>query len=171
MCTIFRPTTRTTKTISDTSESSRSSMADKSAMREYQIESYISFHSELGEHVRGATDHLYSPDDTIASESIFSDRVREPTDHVFDPNETVLCDKILSDLSDENSETVSRLHETHFGDSLSDIPRTVIHSPSLQISWPPRSFQTTGKTIFDCEQGCFVTVEEYQKKNKKKHPL
>ena len=145
-------------------------------MREYQIESYISFHTEFGEHVRGATEHLYSPDDTIASESIFSDRVREATDHVFGPNETLLCDKILSDLSDEksyteNSESVSRLHETHFGDSLSDIPRTVIHSPSLNISLPPGSHLTTGKTIFDCEQGCFVTVEEYQRRKKNKQSL
>merc|ERR1719318_508116 len=109
--TLSRPTTRTTKTISDTS----SSTADKSAMREYQIESYISFQSDISDHAREAIEHVDSPDDTIASDKIFSD----PGD--------------VTTYSD-NCDSFSRMHETHFGDSLSDISRTVIHSPS-DIPW------------------------------------
>ena len=142
---VFRPTTRTTKTISDTSESSRSSIVlDKPV-----IPSYISFQSDISDHVREATDHVYSPDVTIDSDKIFSD----PGDH------TLSCD---------DSDRSSRLHETHFGDSLSDIPRTVIHSPPGQDSLPSDSFPRTGNTIFDCELGCFISMEEYQIRQKKR---
>eukprot|EP00092_Neocalanus_flemingeri_P070795 GFUD01086924.1.p1 GENE.GFUD01086924.1~~GFUD01086924.1.p1 ORF type:complete len:574 (+),score=114.66 GFUD01086924.1:113-1834(+) len=143
--TLSRPTTRTTKTISDTSDSSRSSVAlDKSMLREYPVESYISFHSDISNHVRGANGHVYSPDVTNNSDKIFSD----PGDI------TTSCD---------NSDSFSRLHETHFGDSLSDIPRTVIHSPSVQYNLPVR-FPGTDNNIFDCELGCFITVEEYRRR-------
>ena len=146
----FRPTTRTTKTLSDTSDSSRSSMKlDKSMLREYQIPSYISFQSDISDHVREATDHVYSPDVTIDSDKIFSD-----------PGDV--------SLSCDNSDSYSKLHETHFGDSLSDIPRTVIHSPPGQDSLPSGSFPRTGNTIFDCELGCFISLEEYQRKQKER---
>ena len=119
-----RPTTRTTKTISDTSSSSCSSTADKSAMREYQIESYISFQSHFTDQAREAIDHVDSPDDTIASDKIFSDPGDVTT--YFD-----------------NCDSVSKLHETHFGDSFSDIPRTMIHSPLVQDSLPHGGHQRT----------------------------
>jgi len=160
--TLSRPTTRTTKTISDTSDSSHSSMAlDKSMLREYQIESYISFQSDISNHVREATDHVYSTHVNIDSDKISSD----PDDTIF-------------------STEHPRLHETHFGDSLSDIPRTVIHSdiprrvipsdiprtvirsPLVQESLPAYRFPRTGNTIFDCELGCFISVEEFERKQK-----
>ena len=80
-------------------------------MREYQIESYISFQSDISDHAREAIDHVDSPDDTLASDKIFSD----PGD--------------VTTYSD-NCDSLARMHETHFGDSLSDIPQTVIHSSS-----------------------------------------
>ena len=179
--------TRTTKTISDTSSSSssRSSTADKSAMREYQIDSYIRFQSDISDHAREAIDHVDSTDDTIASDKIFSD----PGD--------------VTTYSD-NCDSASRMHETHFGDSLSDIPRTVISSladiprtvisspsdiPRTLISSPsdiPRtvissplgqddalmkSLPRTGKTIFDGELGCFITLEVYQRRQKARQEL
>ena len=146
---LSRPTTRTTKSISDTSESSRSSIVlDKPV-----IPSYISFQSDISDHVREATDHVYSPDVTIDSDKIFSD----PGDH------TLSCD---------DSDRSSRLHETHFGDSLSDIPRTVIHSPPGQENMFANSLPGTGITIFDCELGCFISVEEYQRRqNERQSPV
>ena len=122
-----RPTTRTTATISDTSDSSRSSLADKSAMREYQIESYLSFQSDLSEHISGATDHVYGHDDTIDNDKIFSD----PCD---------ICDNVVSSLSGQDEEPLSHL-------------------------------VMTGETIFDCELGCFITEEEYQRRHEEKHSL
>ena len=132
-------------------------------MREYQIESYISFQSDISDHAREAIDHVDSPDDTLASDKIFSD----PGD--------------VTTYSD-NCDSLARMHETHFGDSLSDIPRTVIYSPSdiprTMISSPPgeddalmKSLPRTGKTIFDCELGCFITVEEYQRRQREKQTL
>jgi hypothetical protein len=226
--TLSRPTTRTTKTISDASNSSGSSIADKSAMREYQIESYISFHTDLADHVRGATEHVYSNDDTIDSDNRFSDHARIPCEQVHSPDDTLASERI-SDLGDVTtscgdceSESLSKLHETHFGDSISDIPRTVIHSPlgqeslsdiprsriqsprgrdcfpdiprsriqsprgrdcfpdisrnvlhshlcqeQLPVNHPPR----TGNTIFDCELGCFITIEEYERRCKERNVL
>ena len=128
-------------------------------MREYQIESYISFQSDFCDHARETIDHVDSHDDTFASDKIFSD----PGD--------------VTTYSD-NCDSASRMHETHFGDSLSDIPRTVIYSPSdilrTVISSPPSqdvSLPRTGKTIFDCELGCFITLEEYQRRQKARQEL
>ena len=175
-CCIFsfsRPTTRSTKTISDTSDSSRSSIADKSAMREYQIESYISFHSDLGDHMRGASEHVYGPDDTIASDYIEVGNIRKDAAHVYSPDDTMASERI-SDLGDitissSNHDSVSKLHETHFGESFSDIPRTVIHSPLGRDQLPAKNLPATGKTIFDCELGCFITVEEYERRKRKRN--
>ena len=134
-------------------------------MREYQIESYISFQSDISDDAREAIDHVDSPDDTLASDKIF----RDPGDVT---------------TNSDNCDSLARMHETHFGDSLYDIPRTVIHSPSdiprtvihslsdiprTEISssplkrLPPSVLPVKGKTIFDCELGCFITVEEYQR--------
>ena len=128
-------------------------------MREYQIESYISFQSDISDHAREAIDHVDSPDDTLASDKIFSD----PGD--------------VTTYSD-NCDSLARMHETHFGDSLSDIPRTVIYSlsdiPRTVISSSPLKrllpsvLPVKGKTIFDCELGCFITVEEYQRRQREK---
>ena len=103
-------------------------------MREYQIESYISYQSDISDHAREAIDHVDSPDDTLASDKIFSD----PGD--------------VTTYSD-NCDSLARMHETHFGDSLSDIPRTVISSPPLHSLH--NLLPVKGKTIFDCELGCF----------------
>ena len=180
-------------------------------MREYQIESYISFHSDLADHVRGATEHVYSNDDTIDSDNRFSDHARIPCEQVHSPDDTLASERI-SDLGDVTtscgdceSESLSKLHETHFGDSISDIPRTVVHSPlgqeslsdiprsriqsprgrdcfadiprnvlhsplcqeQLPVNHPPR----TGNTIFDCELGCFITIEEYERRCKERNVL
>lgn len=180
-----RPTTRTTKTISDVSDSSISSLADKSAMQEYQIESYIRFHSDLADHVREASEFVNSNDATFNSDNRFSGQENFHSEKVYSPNDTLTSDRI-SDLGDvsvscEESESVSRLHETHFGDSISDIPRTVLHSPLVQDNLadiprnirlsphiqdhlPSSNLSRTGNTIFDCELGCFITVEEYERK-------
>ena len=178
---IFRPTTRTTKTISDASSSSRSSLAEKSAMNEYQIESYISFHSALADHVREAsTEYDPTNDDTFDSDNRFSDHETIPA-----ANDTLASER-FSDLGDvtascDYSDSVSMLHETHFGDSISDIPRTVLHSlsdqtprnwimsPLSQVQLPPNHINRTGNTIFDCELGCFITVEEYERRCKERN--
>ena len=122
-------------------------------LREYQTENYITFQSDISDHARGATYHVYSPDVTIDSDEILSD----PGD---------------LNLSGDNLESFSRLHETHFGDSLSDIPRTVIHSPPGQENMFANSLPGTGITIFDCELGCFISVEEYQRRqNERQSPV
>ena len=118
-------------------------------LREYQIPSYISFQSDISDHVREATNHVYSPDVTIDSDEIFSD----PYDQ------------------SNSSDSSLRLHETHFGDSLSDIPRTVIHSPPGQDSFPPDSLPRLGNPIFDCELGCFISMEEYQIRQKERQSI
>ena len=143
-------------------------------MREYQIESYLSFKSDISYHASEAIKHVDSPDDTIASDKIFSD-----------PGDVTTYS--------ENCDSGARMHETHFGDSLSDIPRTVISSPCdiprtviQSLSDDPRtviasplghddahmkSLPRTGKTIFDCELGCFITLEEYQRRQKARQEL
>lgn len=146
---LSRPTTRTTKTISDDSESSTSSVEDKSAMREYQKESYINFDSTASDLMSGAIDHDYSFDDTVPSDSKVSDVAN------------MSC-------SYEDPDTISRLHETHFGDSLSDLPRTVIHSPLEKFPVPLDNLPPTGNTIFDCELGCFVSVEEFERRQRER---
>lgn len=126
--TLSRPTTRTTATISDTSDSSlSSSLADKSAMREYQIESYLSFQSDLSDHIRGATDHVYGHNDSIDNDKIFSDACD-------------ICDNVVDSLSGQDEEPLSHL-------------------------------VMTGETIFDCELGCFITEEEYQRRHEEKHSM
>ena len=163
-------------------------------MNKCQIESYVSFHSDLTDHVREATEHVYSNDDTINSDNRFSDQEKILSGKVYSPNDTLTSERI-SDLGDvsvscEESDSVSRLHETHFGDSISDIPRTVLHSPLVQDSLadnprnmrlssleqnsiilshdqdhlPSSHLTRTGNTIFDCELGCFITVEEYERR-------
>ena len=154
------------------------------------MESYNSFHSDLALHVRSATEHVYSNDDTVDSDNRFINRYKMHSDQVSSPNDTLASERI-SDLGDvtvscEDSDSVSKLHETHFGDSISDIPRTVIHSPVVQDSLAniPRSFlltphthhqspvtslPPTGNTIFDCELGCFISVEEYERKCRQKY--
>jgi len=109
----------TTKTISDSSDYSFSSM-----LRQNQIESYQNFQSDLHTHINRDTDHAYSQYVTIDSDTVFSDT-----------GDTT--------ASADNSESCSKLHETHFGDSFSDIPRTVIHSPISQDSLPHGDYQRT----------------------------
>ena len=73
----------------------------------------------------------------------------------------------------DDSTSVSLLHETHFGDSLTDIPRTVIsaipHTDKISQSDLERitkrySFVKLKNTIFDCEEGCFISFEEFEKR-------
>ena len=124
---------------------------------------------------------MYSNDDTINSDNRFSDQEKILSEKVCSPNDTLTSERI-SDLGDvsvscEESDSVSRLHETHFGDSISDIPKTVLHSPLVQDSLarntlsqhlPMTSLPPTGNTIFDCDLGCFITIEEYERKYSQK---
>ena len=89
-------------------------------LRQNQIESYQNFQSDLHDHIRSDTDH----DATIDSDYVFSDTGDNSMPY-------------------DNSEGCSKLHETHFGDSFSDIPRTVIHSPIGQDSLPHKDNQRT----------------------------
>ena len=68
---------------------------------------------------------------------------------------------------------MSLLHETHFGDSLTDIPRTVIsaitHTHKMSQEDLDRitrrySLVKLRNTIFDCEEGCFISFEEFEKR-------
>ena len=128
---------------------------------------------------------MYSNDDTINSDNRFSDQEKILSEKVYSPNDTLTSERI-SDLGDvsvscEESDSVSRLHETHFGDSISDIPRTVLHSlsdqnprnwimsPLSQVQFPPNHINRTGNTIFDCELGCFITIEEYERRCKERN--
>ena len=190
---LSRPTTRTTKTISSASNSSRSSF-------------------EVARSTRG--------------ELVYLSLIESP--------EGNNCSRVQSDtLQTYETQSVmeqSSLHETHFGDSQSDLPRTVIYeqgaTPGLTNSGlvgpdsdiavgkvrpgndspltegtknrrflvpkmerlkrqsdskitrvehePPRqsalfplvNFRQPGMTVFDCEQGCFVTQEEFNKMRK-----
>merc|ERR1719336_1682097 len=155
---VSRPTTRTTKTISDGTDSSRSSvLLDKSVVTargntdniesflrgdNENMESYISFQSDIRDH----SDTLYSPNSTMNSDKISciatdteyhqGCRAAEPDHH-------------------EDSSSVSLLHETHFGDSLTDIPRTVIsafkHIPPTDLERITKRYSMVklGNTIFD----------------------
>ena len=112
--------------------------------------------------------HVYSPNETIANKYSVSDHIRKDAAHVYSPDDTMASERI-SDLGDATisssiRDSVSMLHETHFGDSFSDIPRTVIHSPLGRDQLPLKNLPATGKTIFDCELGCFITVEEYERR-------
>ena len=70
----------------------------------------------------------------------------------------------------EDSSSVSLLHETHFGDSLTDIPRTVIsafkHIPPTDLERITKRYSMVklGNTIFDCQEGCFISFEEFEKR-------
>ena len=65
---------------------------------------------------------------------------------------------------------MSLLHETHFGDSLTDIPRTVIsafkHIPPSDLEKISKRYSLVklGNTIFDCQEGCFISFEEFEKR-------
>ena len=69
-----------------------------------------------------------------------------------------------------DSSSVSLLHETHFGDSLTDIPRTVIsafkHIPPTDLERISKRYSMVklGNTIFDCQEGCFISFEEFEKR-------
>ena len=70
----------------------------------------------------------------------------------------------------EDSSSVSLLHETHFGNSLTDIPRTVIsafkHIPPTDLERISKRYSMVklGNTIFDCQEGCFISFEEFEKR-------
>ena len=70
----------------------------------------------------------------------------------------------------EDTSSVSLLHETHFGDSLTDIPRTVIsafkHIPPTDLERITKRYSMVklGNTIFDCQEGCFISFEEFGKR-------
>ena len=70
----------------------------------------------------------------------------------------------------EDSSSVSLLHETHFGDSLTDIPRTVIsafkHIPPTDLERITKRYSMVklGNSIFDCQEGCFISFEEFEKR-------
>ena len=72
-----------------------------------------------------------------------------------------------------DSASVSLLHETHFGDSLTDLPRTVISAipntdkmsaTDLDRITKRYSLVRSGRTIFDCQEGCFISFEEFEKR-------
>jgi len=191
---VSRPTTRTTKTISDGSDSSRSSvLLDKSTMERQRdrmtgsetdnvesflrgasdnVESYISFQSDIRDH----SDAIYSPNSTINSDKISG----IVTDTEYPQSQSQLhhhlhhrCHSAQDHHSCDDSTSVSLLHETHFGDSLTDIPRTVIsaipHTDKISQSDLERitkrySLVKLKNTIFDCEEGCFISFEEFEKR-------
>ena len=213
MMIICRPTTRTTKTISDGSDSSRSSVLietkhgskNGSLERERQalgslerqpratdnvesflratqenMESYISFQSEIRDH----SDAIYSPNSTLNSQSVSerSGLVSDLHHSMSHPSCTgdSVSHKSLShaapdslSLSHAAPDSVSLMHETHFGDSLIDIPRTVIsaitHTDKMSQEELDRitrrySLVKLRNTIFDCEEGCFISFEEFGKR-------
>ena len=179
---VYRPATRTTKTISDASDSSRSSihLERPGLLREGgtvdRVESYTSFQSEL--RAGAGCSRLYSPDSTLNSERL--------------PGLAADCEagergrdsRPGSGADRGGSDTASMLHETHFGDSLSDIPTTVVR-PGTALSQqstgsavqarpgsvrsPSRRFSLfkIGNTIFDCELGCFISVKEFERKQRR----
>lgn len=207
MMIIFRPTTRTTKTISDGSDSSRSSVLIEtkhgslerhqtgSLERERQalgslerhpratdnvesflratqenMESYISFQSEIRDH----SDAIYSPNSTLNSQSV-SERSGLVSDlHHSMSHPSCTGDSVShKSLSHAAPDSVSLMHETHFGDSLTDIPRTVIsaitHTDKMSQEDLDRitrrySLVKLRNTIFDCEEGCFISFEEFGKR-------
>jgi len=192
---VSRPTTRTTKTISDGSDSSRSSvLLDKSRpgtldRRSDQesdhvesflrgasdnVESYISFQSDIRDH----SDAIYSPNSTINSDKI-SGIVTDPEYQELTRRGSLQhhhChprDRLSHTAQSLTDDSVSLLHETHFGDSLTDIPRTVIRAIPHCEKISPDDLERIAKryslvklrnTIFDCEQGCFLTFEEFEKR-------
>jgi len=176
---VSRPTTRTTKTISDGTDSSRSSVlleggravvtrGDTSDNTNDNIESflrgdndnmesYISFQSDIRDH----SDTLYSPNSTMNSDKISciaTDTEYHQVSRATEPGQR------------EDSSSVSLLHETHFGDSLTDIPRTVIsafkHIPPTDLERISKRYSMVklGNTIFDCQEGCFISFEEFEKR-------
>jgi len=206
---LSRPTTRTTKTISSASDSSRSSVVTTERSLQEGRE---------GDRKGGDTTFTLQPEilslQHVGQGADFSSFSLSP----FSPCDS---DRLLSDTSENRA--LSRLHETHFGDSFHSIPHTVIHSnisvaelqseeersrrdktlpqgslscqqliPSsrgvgigggphssfvnkrlipLGVSLPlhlmPAVQIRPGNTIFDCELGCFVTIEEYQRRRSK----
>ena len=183
---MFRPTTRTTKTISDGSDSSRSSvLMDKAGSLEREVRS------------PRATDNVESflraTQENVESYISFQSEIRDHSDNIIytSPNSTLNSDKISGLATDTeyhhlhhshshdhhslagDSTSVSLLHETHFGDSLTDIPRTVIsaitHTHKMSQEDLDRitrrySLVKLRNTIFDCEEGCFISFEEFEKR-------
>ena len=110
---------------------------------------------------------------------------RDHSDTIYSPNSTINSDKIsciptdtegraglqgAEAQSEADSSSVSLLHETHFGDSLTDIPRTVIsafkHIPPSDLERITKRYSLVklGNTIFDCQEGCFISFEEFGKR-------
>ena len=100
------------------------------------------------------------------SESFFSVRSREKTPHNELLNQ-IDCTYIMmmsenqnmhSPVPSSNSDTyesVVLLPETHFKVGTAKAPETVLYFTKDSLSK-----SAVGKTIFDCELGCFITVEE-----------
>lgn len=174
---VSRPTTRTTKTISSGTDSSRSSvLLDKS----------VATRADISDNTNDNIDSFLRGDnDNMESYISFQSDIRDHSDTIYSPNSTMNSDKISCIATDTearggqqdtearsvgDSSSVSLLHETHFGDSLTDIPRTVISAfkqiphNDLERITKRYSLVKLGNTIFDCQEGCFISFEEFEKR-------
>ena len=127
---------------------------------------------------RDHSDAIYSPNSTINSDKI-SGIVTDPEYQELTRRGSLQhhhChprDRLSHTAQSLTDDSVSLLHETHFGDSLTDIPRTVIRAIPHCEKISPDDLERIAKryslvklrnTIFDCEQGCFLTFEEFEKR-------
>jgi len=145
------------------------------------MESYISFQSEIRDH----SDAIYSPNSTLNSHTTVSERSGLVSDLHHSMSHPSCTGDSVSAKSFHNGDSmsaksfhaapdsVSLLHETHFGDSLTDIPRTVIsaitHTDKMSQEDLDKitrrySLVKLRNTIFDCEEGCFISFEELAKR-------
>lgn len=224
---LSRPTTRTTKTISSASDSSRSSTTERSGDGEHLHLRGAGRAGAGGGGGRGESgEHTYINFQPEILSCELERRGTTPSSCTFSPTDS---ERILTDRS--ASRASSRLHETHFGDSLHSLPCTVVHSPmaegeegegrvhlttplldttplsrgvgggrmrrsvgpdggeggggvregggphhlmartrviplgpSFPIDLMPSVHIRPNGTIFDCELGCFIPLEEYQRR-------
>jgi len=178
---LSRPTTRTTKTISSASDSSRSSMVttDKSLKDGGGEDTYINFQPEIltCELTRQARE-LSSSSSSCPFSPCTSDRLpRTPIQsrlhetHFGDNIQSIPCTVVHSG----QYRTLGEGGNTRRDHTVS--PVSVLSPSYLHTLLPlglPKPFHLKsgvqlrrGNTIFDCELGCFVTLEEYQRRRSK----